>query len=553
MTFDTMIIHNNSAKAGITIEQLLAFIEQHPSLNLIKSCSYVSGGIQKIDESVLATTLENASLDSRKINKNDLFIALQGENSHGLDFLKSALEKSPGLVVCDRLLTGSEQQLLKLSGSNVTVLSVHSIAGYLGELAAWFYKQPSQRIKVVGITGTNGKTSTAFYCAQLLDQMGEKVALMGTLGNGPLHDLQATLNTTPDSVQVQRLLSEYAQQGMGWCVMEVSSHALCLGRVQAVEFATVALTQVTRDHMDFHKTIENYHEAKTRLFLDYKSHSQVLNMADSVGQELLALSESGLDNNLNNVWTYQPFITADIAADGKHTKFNLSCQNSLLTNQGIETELHIVQSNNTQVEKIAVPLMGLFSLENLSCALSILLVNKISWQKIQPGLVALKPVLGRMQRLAISPTIILDFAHTPDALEQVLKSVKLHLQGQQAKLWLVFGCGGNRDKGKRPLMGKVAEDYADYLMVTNDNPRDEQPVDIINDILLGLQQSDKALVEQDRALAIQAVLQSASADDIVLIAGKGHENYQEILGVKHPYSDSDVVQQWLEQSLQKSC
>lgn len=553
MIFDTMTIHNNSAEAGITIEQLLAFIEQHPSLSLIKSCSYASDDSQKIDESVLATTLKNVSLDSRKINKNDLFIAIQGENSHGLDFLKSILEKSPGLVVCDRLLTGSEQQLLKLSGCTVTVLSVHSITEYLGELAAWFYKQPSQRIKVVGITGTNGKTSTAFYCAQLLDQIGEKVALMGTLGNGPLHDLQATANTTPDSVQVQRLLSEFAQQGIGWCVMEVSSHALCLGRVQAVEFATVALTQVTRDHMDFHKTIEGYQEAKTRLFLDYKSHSQVLNMADSVGRKLFALSESRLDNNLDNVWTYQPFITADIAADDKHTKFNLSCQYSLLTSQGIETELHIVQSNETKVEKIAVPLMGLFSLENLSCALSILLVNKISWQKIQPGLVALKPVLGRMQRLSTSPTILLDFAHTPDALEQVLKSVKSHLQGQQAKLWLVFGCGGNRDKGKRPLMGKVAEHYADYLMVTSDNPRDEQPLDIINEILQGLQQSDKALVEQDRTLAIQAVLQSASADDIVLIAGKGHENYQEILGVKHPYSDSDVVKKWLEQSLQKGC
>lgn len=553
MIFDTMTIHNNSAEAGITIEQLLAFIEQHPSLSLIKSCSYASDDSQKIDESVLATTLKNVSLDSRKINKNDLFIAIQGENSHGLDFLKSILEKSPGLVVCDRLLTDSEQQLLKLSGCTVTVLSVHSMAEYLGELAAWFYKLPSQRIKVVGITGTNGKTSTAFYCAQLLDQMGEKVALMGTLGNGPLHDLQATANTTPDSVQVQRLLSEFAQQGIGWCVMEVSSHALCLGRVQAVEFATVALTQVTRDHMDFHKTIEGYQEAKTRLFLDYKSHSQVLNMADSVGRKLFALSESRLDNNLDNVWTYQPFITADIAADDKHTKFNLSCQDSLLTSQGIETELHIVQSNETQVEKIAVPLMGLFSLENLSCALSILLVNKISWQKIQPGLLSLKPVLGRMQRLATSPTILLDFAHTPDALEQVLKSVKLHLQGQQAKLWLVFGCGGNRDKGKRPLMGKVAEHYADYLMVTSDNPRDEQPIDIINDILQGLQQPDKALVEQDRILAIQAVLQSTSADDIVLIAGKGHENYQEILGVKHPYSDSDVVKKWLEQSLQKGC
>lgn len=491
--------------------------------------------------------VNDLSVDSRKITQNDLFIALQGEQQHGLDFLEAVLKKQPGLVISDRALNTTEQALLSENHGYMDkpeIWVVKNIKDFLGDFAAWFYDQPSQLLKVVGITGTNGKTSSAFFTAQLLQSLGQKVALMGTLGNGPVDDLQKSVNTTPDSVSVHRLLSEFVAKGMQWVVMEVSSHALCLGRIQGVNFQTVALTQVTRDHMDFHGTVEAYSQAKAKLFSDYSSKNQVLNLADGVGFDLCNRAANKLQNE--NIWCY--LVDSENVSLDSQAFAKLSVQTMQLNAQGISFSAQLFDQTTQSLqitEQVNLPLMGVFNLENVFCALSILLVNGIDWSQLKTHLNKIQSVAGRMQVLAKSPTVILDFAHTPDALEQVLKAVKLHLADSQGQLKVVFGCGGNRDQGKRPIMGEIAEQYADRVVLTSDNPRDEEPQTIVDEIVQGLEQPEKVQIELDRKAAIEKALQQASRQDIVVIAGKGHEDYQEIRGVRTPFSDALVVEQWL--------
>ncbi|WEJ62051.1 UDP-N-acetylmuramoyl-L-alanyl-D-glutamate--2,6-diaminopimelate ligase [Thiomicrorhabdus lithotrophica] len=521
--------------------------------NILEISQYLSNFIEgfdlsEVDAEYPEVTVKQMSLDSRAIQSNDLFIALQGEKSHGLDFLESVFLKLPGLVISDRVLTEQEQILLDAHNQShnqkVRLWVVADIQSQLGNFAAWFYDRPSQKLKVVGITGTNGKTSTAFFTGQLLKNLGHKVALIGTLGNGEIDNLQQSANTTPNSVQVQRLLNAFVEQGMDWVVMEVSSHALCLGRIQGVTFQTVALTQVTRDHIDFHGTEEAYSEAKSRLFTEYETQSSVLNVADALGNKLC--HEKLQKNNSETVWCYSSEqLKKTLSADYKILP-DLRCDNVQLTQQGIKfTPVFHNKRLADNLEIINLALMGLFNLENVLCAMSILLVNGFSWQVIKSKLPLLQSVAGRMQVLGKSPTIILDFAHTPDALEQVLTAVRSHLIDGNGALKVVFGCGGNRDQGKRPLMGAIAQSLADKVILTSDNPRDEAPAKIIKEIAAGINQSDSVQSMVDRKEAISQVLDHAKEQDIIVIAGKGHEDYQEISGVKHPFSDAEVVQDWL--------
>lgn len=525
--------------AGKSRQAVKKFMSQHSakkSLNL----GFTRPGKTR-DEMVI----NNISLDSRQITENDLFLAVQGEIRHGLDFLDRVLKKLPGLVICDRALTKQEQLLLEHSNVNCEVWVIADIKDFIGFFADWFYDHPSQQLKVVGITGTNGKTSTAFFTGQLLKQLNQSVALMGTLGNGAIEALQPSNNTTPESVTVHRLLSEYKCQGIEWVVMEVSSHGLCLGRIQGVHFETAALTQVTRDHLDFHGTEAAYREAKAKLFTDYPAQSQVLNRDDSLGEILWQ------KNHLNpdiNVWGYQASVDAN--ANAYNQPVNLACMKCDLTAVGITFDVRLNQKE--RFESLNVPLMGSFNLENVFCAISILLVNQFDVHKVFGQLAFLESVAGRMQILARTPTVLLDFAHTPDALQHILIAVKAHLSDSTGQLKVVFGCGGNRDKGKRPLMGAVAEKFADTVVLTTDNPRDEEPEHIISDIEQGLLYPNKVSTELNRETAILKALKAAKPDDILVIAGKGHEDYQEVKGKKIPYSDIEVVSRWLKQNTKKS-
>jgi len=501
----------------------------------------------------------NLTIDSRQVQEGDCFIALQGEQAHGLDFLVAVLAKHPSLVLSDKKLNADQRSLF--AQSVVTkCLVVENIESTLGAFADWFYDQPSQRLKVVGITGTNGKTSTAFYTAQLLEELGEKTALIGTLGNGVLNQgkiqsLSETRNTTPDAISVHRLLATFSKQGVAWVMMEVSSHALELGRVSGVTFDTVALTQVTRDHIDFHGSLGAYQCAKKRLFTEYPARVKVLNAKDAVGQSLIAQLDSDTKEAVR-LWCYA--VINEKPAQTSSSLYDLYAHSLRMTTDGMQFTLSgkaLREGGEEKNKRIFVPLLGVFNVENMLCALSIVLASPFKsdkptdWTKLTELLSSLQAVLGRMQPIKGSdsqPTVLIDFAHTPDALEQVLKATQQHVaESTSGKLWVVFGCGGDRDQGKRPLMAQVAEQFADEVVVTSDNPRFEHPEQIVEQIMAGFQQPTKGLVVLDRAKAIEHVLATATLDDVILIAGKGHENYQEIEGIKIPFQDEQVVLNWV--------
>ena len=476
-----------------------------------------------------------------------MFIALSGGSYHGLDFLAKALEAKVALIITNQDLDKAQRKVLEQSANSPRILLIKEFKSVQARFADWFYASPSKQLKVIGITGTNGKTSSAFFTAQLLHAQQQRVALIGTLGNGELGKLEKTVNTTPDVIKVHRLLHQFRQEGIEWVVMEVSSHALCLGRVEKVEFNSVALTQVTSDHLDFHGTEEDYQAAKQRLFFEYPAQHRILNAQDKVGQEIVNKVMTQNEALQSSLYAYQANATADtnLKEHGFYSQLTqLAVTQALLSPHGIEGELSIQQNRLNYKLNFKLNLLGGFNLENVCCALAICLVNGFDIKQLIASLPNLNPVAGRMELIHQTPTVIIDFAHTADALEQVLQAIKAHLQDSQGELWVVFGCGGNRDQGKRPKMGKVAELLADKVVITSDNPRDESPEDIIADILQGLQNPKLHQVIVDRSMAIKTSLQQAATDDIILIAGKGHEDYQEIKGVKKPYSDPDVVKRF---------
>lgn len=486
----------------------------------------------RADELMLA----DLHLDSRGVQKNDVFIAVQGAQCHGLAFLSQVAQREAAVILSDRALTQTEQAGYAALASAPRIWVVDNLAAQLPALANWFYDTPSRRLKVVGITGTNGKTSTAHYLAQSLALLGQTPVLLGTLGNGFMHangttHLLATHNTTPDVVSVQRLLHHFAQAGANWAVMEVSSHALSLGRIEGVAFECVALTQVTRDHLDFHRDESDYRDAKRRLFSDYESRHQVVNACDTLGAALHEQYPQAL------AYCADPLCSSEV---------KLGCHEAQLQPGGMRLTLQFAEASND----VVLNLMGRFNIENVLCALGILMACRFDWAAACAVLPALKAVRGRMEKVAEAPAVLVDFAHTPDALENVLQAVKAHLATTAGDLWVVFGCGGERDRGKRPLMAQVAEQQADKVVLTSDNPRRESPQQIFDDTLAGFkqasyQQAGRVKVIEERRVAIEYALQHANPQDVVVIAGKGHETYQEIAGVRHPFSDQDVVAAWL--------
>lgn len=438
------------------------------------------------------------------------FVALAGNQTHGADYWMQAKERGALCVISDR----------EIVDCDLPVLVVRSLASRLAELANWFYDFPSRHIEVIGVTGTNGKTSTTHYIAQLLASQSKRVGLIGTLGNGEFGRLSETANTTPDILVVQGWLAKFVANGLDYAVMEVSSHGLALGRIIGVEFACVALTQVTRDHLDFHLDVADYQNTKKRLFRDYVTQTRVLNLDDAIGRSLLGEANS---------FSYSL----------KNSNADLVCESLELSPQGLQGSL--VYQHQTYA--CQTRLMGTFNAENLLCALSCLVALDFELKIILQGLTNLKPVTGRMQPITVQQkavTALVDYAHTPDALEQVLLGIRSHLTSGQ--LWVVFGCGGDRDKGKRPLMGEVAERLADQVVLTSDNPRSENPQSILQDIQQGLSQPAHQI--ESRQAAIEWALNQAQAGDLILVAGKGHEQTQEINGVKYPFSDQKVIEQW---------
>jgi UDP-N-acetylmuramoyl-L-alanyl-D-glutamate--2,6-diaminopimelate ligase len=471
-------------------------------------------GLAVVDDELTITGL---ALDSRAIVAGNAFIALNGAAQHGLMHVAQAIANGACAVIFDP--AGQGRQLAERVG-DIPAIPVDNLGLRLGEIAARFYGDPSQQLDVIGITGTNGKTSCSQFLSQLMDDCG----IIGTLGWGEWGRLSKTLNTTPDALAVQHILAELAKAKKQTVAMEVSSHGLEQGRVNGVRFKGAVFTNISRDHLDYHGSMEAYVEAKLALLHKPGLAFAVVNLDDEYSEQVLAAAPDSVA-----LWRF----SAKGKTEGPGE--NVNAEHILHQVGGIEFD---VRWRHEQ-RRVKVPLYGDFNVENVLAVLTVMLAMGLTLTDAADRLKRLEPVAGRMERLGAEgePLIFVDYAHTPDALDKVLSSVRKHCK---EALWVVFGCGGNRDIGKRPQMGACAERRADYVIVTDDNPRYENGLNIVNDILAGCS-SGKVEVIQNREQAIQKAVARAGANDCIVIAGKGHEQYQEINGVKIPFSDNQAV------------
>ena len=458
------------------------------------------------------------STESQGVSRDGLFLACRGITHHGLEFVDQVLAVRPSAIAWEPDARVREPVL----PPEVCGFAVPDLSHRLGEIANRFFATPSAALSVTGITGTNGKTTTAWLVTQALGKLGKPAGYMGTLGHGLGAELRPGVSTTPGCITLHRQLRELADAGARHAVLEVSSHALDQQRVDGVHFSTVAFSNLGRDHLDYHHDLQQYAEAKARLFRS-GARTAVINLDDPFGR---TLAES------------LPAETAclGVSMDG-HPAARLRAELVQLGADGLVLDL----CGDFGQARLSCRLWGRFNAENLLLAAGILLAEGQPLAAVVAALAECTAPPGRMQRVHTSPAqpaVLVDFAHTADALRKALEAAREHCTGQ---LWCVFGCGGNRDSGKRAPMGSVAAELADRVIVTDDNPRDEDSRQIIADILAGMDASRPVQVIPDRAAAIQRAIHSAASGDAILIAGKGHEQTQVVAGVSRPFSDLAVA------------
>jgi UDP-N-acetylmuramoyl-L-alanyl-D-glutamate--2,6-diaminopimelate ligase len=460
--------------------------------------------------------------DSRAVRPGDVFLALPGHHADGRKFIADAVARGAAAVVCEAGEKAGAGGTARQAG--VPCLEVANLAAQAGELAHRVYGRPSEKLWLAGVTGTNGKTSVSQWLAQALTHLGHRCAVVGTLGNGFPGALQETGFTTPDALSLHAALAGFVAGGADCCAMEVSSIGLEEQRVSGVAFDVAMLTNLTRDHLDYHGTMEAYAAAKARLFEMLGLAAAVLNLDDPLGMALAASLKGRVH-------------TIGYTLEGRSgTDQVLAAENLLLEAHGLSFEL----DGNPGIG-FAAPLVGRFNASNLLAVIGALRARNEAPAAIADALAHLVPPPGRMQALGgnDAPLVVVDYAHTPDALEKALGVLREVATARGGALWCVFGCGGERDPGKRPLMGAAAERLADTVVVTSDNPRGEAPAAIIGDILREMNAAP--IVIEDRAAAIARAIAGAGDKDVILLAGKGHEPYQEIAGVRLPFSDSEAA------------
>ena len=471
----------------------------------------------------LGVRASGLAIDSRKLKAGDIFLAYPGQRSDGRAHIAQAIAGGASAVIWE------SNGFLWDALWRVPNLGVANLRTHVGEIATRFYGNPSRDLWLAGVTGTNGKTSCSHWIAQSLGEIGRKTAVIGTLGSGYPGALDVAVNTTPDAVSLQGHLAALRTEGAFGCAMEVSSHGIDQGRVDGVEFDVALFTNLSRDHLDYHGSMEAYGAAKARLFRWPGLKHAVVNVDDRFGRSLA----QSIDRSRVNVLGYG-LRGGEIAGH----KLDLSTR-------GLKLEI----STPWGAAQLRSRLIGEFNATNLLGVLGVLMTTDMALQDAVEAIAQVEPVPGRLQmiRLPGAPLVVVDYAHTPDALEKVLQTLRA-LLAPGAGLLCVFGCGGDRDAGKRPVMGEVATRLAHRVIVTSDNPRSEDPRAIVEEIVAGAHSNYE--IEVDRSLAIFKALQSASSDDVVLIAGKGHESYQEIGGQRLPFDDTQVAREGLRRRLQ---
>lgn len=465
--------------------------------------------------------VRHLQLDSRLVQSGDTFVAIQGHAIDGRQFIDKAIEQGANLILA-QASESFPHGYLEFRGL-VPVLFIHELPEILSELAGRLYGGYSNQ--VIAVTGTNGKTTISQLIAQWLEAIGEKAAVMGTTGNGFLASLQAAHNTTGNAIEVQATLRQLAEAGAKYTAMEVSSHGLVQGRVTAVPFVAGVFSNLSRDHLDYHGTMEAYADAKLSLFTEHHCQQAIINVDDPVGASWVATLPHAIGVSLHTQPSTQQALWATSV-------------------QYAEKGISLAFAGSWGTGHLNVPLIGEFNAGNVLLALTTLLSLGIDKQILLDTAAQLRPVVGRMElfRSSGKAKVVVDYAHTPDALEKALRALRVHCRG---KLWAIFGCGGDRDKGKRPMMAAIAEQFADEMILTDDNPRSEPPEAIIQDILAGLTHQ-QVHIEHDRFQALAFALHHAGENDIILLAGKGHEEYQILAHQTVHYSDRESAQILLE-------
>lgn len=471
------------------------------------------------------------ALDNRQIQSGMVFIALQGTQQHGLSYALAAEQAGAVAIVYEPV--GADDTVLQQL--TIPAIAVAGLSGLLGGAAGIFYQHPSHELSVVGVTGTDGKTSVTHFIAEAFNALDKRAAVLGTIGIGRPGALETATHTTPDAIQVHRLLRGLVGQGFDTVAMEVSSHALDQQRVNAVAFDVAVLTNLTRDHLDYHGSVEAYAAAKRRLFHWDTLQFAVLNLDDAFGVALAA----ELKDRPCQVVGYA------IGEPSAYPQDTVVASELNFDHQGISAYIHSPWGQG----QLQASVLGRFNLENLLAALTVLLVQGVALSAALTAIGQVSTVPGRMERVYTNNQtqdllVVVDYAHTPGALESVLQALRQHTA---QRLICVFGCGGDRDAGKRPLMAGAAERLADVVMVTDDNPRTEGPEQIFADIRAGFKQPQAVLFEHDRALAIRQAVASAQQGDVVLIAGKGHENVQLVARGKIAFDDREQAMMALQE------
>lgn len=477
--------------------------------------------------------------DTRLLTKGDVFLAYSVGHGKALRdgriYIASALSQGAAYVLYQPH-TDQTQSVAWESELDERCIAVPDLAQHAGWLSSQWYGKPSEAIPVIGVTGTNGKTSVTQWLAQCLS---ERAAVIGTLGCGFPNQLQGLGYTTPDAPRLQMELASLKAKGAEYIALEVSSHALEQGRVNGTHFACAVFTNLSRDHLDYHGSMVEYGAAKARLFHDFHPKNVVINIDDSFGRELLMSMVTRTDTL---IWAYGMSQASFDGLERLKNRFKaIYFDQYRFVKNTYQCELRIDDKHYST----AIPVLGIFNLSNALAVIATLLVFGIPASEALKRVASLKPVLGRMEIIpsdrADTPLMVVDYAHTPDALQKVLETLKPIAQLRGGKLVCVFGCGGDRDQEKRPMMGAIAQTIADHVIVTSDNPRSEDPQSIMDMIVAGMKNSSDASVQliTDRSAAIMTAVREAQSDDVVLVAGKGHETTQEIKGKRFDFSDQE--------------
>ncbi|OEF99522.1 UDP-N-acetylmuramoyl-L-alanyl-D-glutamate--2,6-diaminopimelate ligase [Vulcanibacillus modesticaldus] len=466
--------------------------------------------------------IDGIKVDSRQVEKGDLFLCLSGFQVDGHDYAKQAVENGAVAIVCEKELPIEIPQIIVKDSRFAMAL-----------IADIYYDHPSHRLKVIGVTGTNGKTTTTHLIEKILDDHGHLAGLIGTIKMKIGNEVFDVKNTTPDALELQKSFAKMLDVGSDYAIMEVSSHALDIGRVRGVQYHIAVFTNLTQDHLDFHETMEKYREAKGLLF------SQMGNTYDSnVKKNKYAVLNA--DDRASEY--YKRITAAQVITYGIDKEADVRATKIVISSHGTS---FILESFRGTIE-INLKMIGKFSVYNALAATAVALIEGISLEKIKRSLEAIPGVDGRFESVNLGQdfTVLVDYAHTPDSLENVLKTIKEFVKG---KIYCVFGAGGDRDRTKRPLMGEIAMKYSDFAVVTSDNPRTEDPQKIINDILVGIErvskENSKYIAILDRKQAIEYAINNAQANDVVLIAGKGHETYQILKDEVIHFDDREVAKE----------